>query len=456
MKLIQIENVSKALAPIYIFNAWFLTSGILGASSLIGDLVRGTFSVSSDTVLPILLFGPPCFLAWITDPIRAVLRREASIIYVYTIIWTFILFIIGIILGLYLIFSPLERSFTLIFPEITLLFMGIYLLITYRAAMCVRRLKKSIIAPLGITLTDLASRTGGQSPREGNKATQVNQRRGWLLLVTSAIVFLVRDESVTSYTDKISNAHFIKKKLDFAEVLIARNDLLVILLGFYLVLRARANFQPKAESLLTVDRRPAILYLRSFSDDEKLRATRMNLSTLFDFSLEGRLAGHFATSGPFIAIGSPSHEPIPAGAARAYFSDDEWQGRVGQWIRSARLIILVAGITKWVAWELAQIVERGYTDKLIVLFPEKGYLRSWKPPFLITVSTAAQRLEGVRAAFRGTRWERDLESLADAARIRSLIFTKDGNVTVISGTSASRNECHLAVLISEYLIGHAA
>ena len=151
-----------------------------------------------------------------------------------------------------------------------------------------------------------------------------------------------------------------------------------------------------------VDRRPATLLLRSFSDDEKLRALRTSQYALFDFSLEGRLAGHFAASGPFIAVGSPSHETPPAGAARAFLSDDEWQGRVGQWMQSARLIIVVAGLTKWVEWELDQVVKRGYVDKLIVLFPEKAHVAkttlTWRPPFYVRSSNAVARLEGVRTA----------------------------------------------------------
>jgi len=251
--------------------------------------------------------------------------------------------------------------------------------------------------------------------------------------------------------------------------------------GCYLLLKARANFQPKAESLLSVDPRPAILFLRSFSDDEKIRLSASR-SSLFDFSLEGRLTGHFAASGPFIAIGSPDHETPPAGAARAYFSDEEWQGRVGQWMQSARLIILVAGITKWVGWELEQALRRGDAGKLIVLFPEKVRINmfelSWGPPFLVIpeqvrmnktqwelsagpwwnrgwtsiATSAAARFDKVKAAFRGTPWERDLQRLDDPTRIRSLTFAPNGEVTAVCGKTASRNEGHLAVLISEQLL----
>jgi hypothetical protein len=125
-------------------------------------------------------------------------------------------------------------------------------------------------------------------------------------------------------------------------------------------------------------------------------------------------------------------------------------------MQSARLIIVVAGLTKWVEWELDQVVKRGYVDKLIVLFPEKAHVAkttlTWRPPFYVRSSNAVARLEGVRTAFRNTPWANDLCSLDAPNRIRSLTFGPGGDVTLVAGASGSRNECHLAVLISEQVL----
>src|SRR5262249_41107579 len=131
------------------------------------------------------------------------------------------------------------------------------------------------------------------------------------------------------------------------------------LLGCFLLITARRYFQVSADSLLAVDKRKPILFLRSFADDEQVKFGDSDTSssyglpdrlpdvnstqdsnldrpedplavaarssrpigwkaskTLLDFSLETRLSNHFTYFGPFIAVGSPK-EPVPQiGAAR--------------------------------------------------------------------------------------------------------------------------------------------
>ena len=81
--------------------------------------------------------------------------------------------------------------------------------------------------------------------------------------------------------------------------------------------------------------------------------------------------------GPFVAIGKPG-EPLPAalGRPRAYLPDDGWQEVVLRWMNESRAILMVAGLTKWVDWELQQVVLHGYTSKLIVLFPPDSVEKS--------------------------------------------------------------------------------
>src|SRR5207248_32138 len=61
--------------------------------------------------------------------------------------------------------------------------------------------------------------------------------------------------------------------------------------GVFLLLRARGYFQVRADSLLSVDRREPILFLRSFDDDAKGNTDKPT-KALFDFSLETRLTNH--------------------------------------------------------------------------------------------------------------------------------------------------------------------
>jgi hypothetical protein len=50
--------------------------------------------------------------------------------------------------------------------------------------------------------------------------------------------------------------------------------------------------------------------------------------------------------GPFVAIGKPGEALPPAGAARTYKSDNPWQVRVLELIRSSKLVLMLAGSTE--------------------------------------------------------------------------------------------------------------
>jgi len=216
----------------------------------------------------------------------------------------------------------------------------------------------------------------------------------------------------------------------------------------YFALKARAKLQPTAESVLSMDRRTPVLFLRSFVDDERVRFLYAQ-KTLFDFSLEARLASHFFKTGPFIAVDSPNHTPA-IGAARASLSDNEWQGKVMDWMGAARLIVPLAGLTQWVRWEMRQVMERGYTQKLILLMPE---LSGWKHrKRRLRSDIARKRFEVIRETFSSSPWEAAINEPCVPENIRSLIFGPGGQVTAVCAKSRSRDSYQLAALISEYLI----
>ena len=479
MRTVEIGDIAKSLDPIASFNKASVLIGVFVIGGAAENLVTREFFRA---LVMFALLAPTAWLFWRTaDPIKAVFSRLALSSYIFVAV----IAAVGSLLGVFSLFAGRMTLSALI-----LMSCAIYVPVAIRAAIGLRRLRKFDIAPFGVSLRELMRSAGESLPGKATpKCARVNPTRGWLFLAAAALPFIFvfvnimyspESESI-SWPGTLFNVALFVNSWKLVSYFMALNAWTIA--GCYLLLKSRANFQPKAESLLSVDRRPAILFLRSFSDDEKLRLSASR-SSLFDFSLEGRLTGHFAASGPFIAIGSTDHETPPAGAARAYFSDDQWQGEVGQWMQTARLIILVAGMTKWVGWELEQALRRGDAGKLIVLFPEKVRINmfevSWRPPFLVIpeqvrmnntqwelsagpwwnrgwtgiASNAAARFDKVTAAFRGTPWERDLLRLDDPTRIRSLTFGPNGEVTAVCGKTASRNECHLAVLISEQLLKH--
>lgn len=302
MRTIEIGSAARALTPISAFNNLFLITAIYSIAGAAEDLIRGRLGFGM--LVGYALLAPPLWLAWRTmDPIRAVFSNLAFSIYVYT----GALASAAVLIGLSILTQQEDINAFLA------LSCAIYIPFAFAAALGVRRLKKSMIAPFGLSLAALMDRAGENSPRQKTaRCPRLNPMRGWTLLAIGALVFLSRAILVDFAVDMAGDNH--GKGLGALQNI----DQILTLLGCYVLMRARANFQPKAEGLLSVDRRPATLLLRSFSDDEKLRALRTSQYALFDFSLEGRLAGHFAASGPFIAVGSPSHETPPAGAARAF------------------------------------------------------------------------------------------------------------------------------------------
>jgi hypothetical protein len=212
---------------------------------------------------------------------------------------------------------------------------------------------------------------------------------------------------------------------------------------FLMLFYARSCFQPSAEALLKADPRPPVLFLRSFIDDERMKYIRAERSFM-DASLESRIAKHFSEVGPFIAIGSPSDRLPTIGAARASLSDAEWQGKVLEWMDACSLLVVMAGATHWIAWELRKIVERGHVGKLILLFPQ---VRFW-----YRKRSSAARLAAIKEAFVGSPWESALHDIGQPWRIRSLVFEKNGHVSLVVAKSRNRNAYHLAALIAHFLV----
>jgi hypothetical protein len=129
-----------------------------------------------------------------------------------------------------------------------------------------------------------------------------------------------------------------------------------------------------ANELLSRDPRPPVIYLRSFQDDpvaaQGIALPHQSLGFLqFTNSEEQQLASVASEIGPFIAVGKPG-EPLPQiGAARMYLKNAEWQPRVLQLMQSARLVLLRAGRTEGLWWEVATAVKTVKPERLVFLLP---------------------------------------------------------------------------------------
>jgi hypothetical protein len=279
-------------------------------------------------------------------------------------------------------------------------------------------------------LTAFLCNLSGDYSRSSVKLKRISPLRGTMYAASAGIIILG-----TFLLIIVSNSHVNPLGLWFP-----------LSIGYFLALRARLYFQVSADSLLSVDKRSPILFLRSFDDDE-LQTSRSPSKALLDFSLETRLANHFMRYGPFIAVGDPRERIPNLGATRVLLPDEQWQRTVLNWINEAALIVMYAGKTRWVRWELERIIQTDHVSRLILLIPE---IKAW--------STAkrdqelAQRAAQLRVVFRHTQWAEQLNSWWDYFNLRAVVFRPDGSLVAIKSGSRSRDSYHLAALVAHYVL----
>ncbi|HJP95745.1 MAG TPA: hypothetical protein VJ843_00040 [Candidatus Saccharimonadales bacterium] len=278
---------------------------------------------------------------------------------------------------------------------------------------------------LGINLVRLLSNLKSQSGPQAKKVKRVNLNAGiWNSLLGGGLV--------------LGGILLPLKSIE---------DLSLSILGYFVLIKARRYLQADIQSLLTLDKRRVILLLRAFDDDIPLPLSSFFLFPIkwvIDFSLEARLLNHFSYFGPFITVGSPK-DPLPLpGAARAFLSDSDWPSQVIRWISEAALIIMYAGKTPWVSWELAKVIEAERVRNLIMIFPEIRHGSLYQDIY--------PRIECVRHVFQNTKWSEALASFQDYVYPRAILFRDDGSIIVIKSRYLNRDSYHLAAIIAHYLM----
>src|SRR5262249_34948000 len=104
--------------------------------------------------------------------------------------------------------------------------------------------------------------------------------------------------------------------------------------------------------------------------------------------------------------------------------DAEWQEKALAMMAASRLIAVIVGETSGLGWEIGQIVERGWTDKLLLLFP------------LLSASERSSRIAVLANLLVGTKWGASLEG-ADGAGVVAARLAGDGRITLIAATGDS-------------------
>jgi hypothetical protein len=132
----------------------------------------------------------------------------------------------------------------------------------------------------------------------------------------------------------------------------------------------------RAEQALRHDGRPEIILLRSFGDDTlTIRSRLAGRSIVERLALRRRdtfeqlIAWTAWRYGPVVAIGEPGTHLPPLGATRAYYPHNQWQEEVARRIQDGSGVVLIAGRTPSLAWELGRMATLGVLSKLLIVFP---------------------------------------------------------------------------------------
>ena len=142
-----------------------------------------------------------------------------------------------------------------------------------------------------------------------------------------------------------------------------------------LVVRGRRIRVRGGEAALAEDERAPIVYLRPFEADGAEIATRWSSrQRISPFAgvrktYEQRLARTLREIGPFVAIGDPTERLPQLGAARLYAADEEWQREIDELTGRASVILLHAGESRGLAWEVRHVLALEVPERLILSLP---------------------------------------------------------------------------------------
>jgi TM2 domain-containing membrane protein YozV len=146
----------------------------------------------------------------------------------------------------------------------------------------------------------------------------------------------------------------------------------LVVLAWRLWRRSRQYGALGADEAMARDPRPPVLYLRSFADDGEALIgaqswwVRLGAIIVTPVTPEQEMADLLDAVGPVVAIGKPG-EPLPElGAARLYVSDDQWQAKVQELMKKARLVVVRLGSSPGLLWEIEQTLAHLPRQRLVL------------------------------------------------------------------------------------------
>jgi len=234
---------------------------------------------------------------------------------------------------------------------------------------------------------------------------------------------------------------------DFADIIpiAQRSGRLVIIAVVFIaartIWRLGTRFNLRRRDAIILKDKPPVLLLRSFADDVAGIPPSALIPRLLwrRKRLEETIGKELALAGPFVAIGKPGETLPQIGAQRLYVADTDWQEVVKSYIERAEPIILIAGKTTWVQWELANIVALGLMNRLLIVFPRSAD------------AERAARWENLKSALANTPWSAAADAIDIAGTLA--IFMRGGGFVVVKSRAAHESDYEAALRVATFLMG---
>ena len=168
--------------------------------------------------------------------------------------------------------------------------------------------------------------------------------------------------------------------------------LFLMFAGPLILWRGKKYTAKPGEDMMREDKRPPVLYLRSFGDETRDKRFLTFLRGAFGRRIAENISAWARTEqieiarllsniGPYITIGRPG-EPLPElGAGRIYLLDKNWKEELNTLLERSKLIVVRAGRTEGLKWEIGQLLIKVNPEKVLFILPlaRKDYIlfRKW-------------------------------------------------------------------------------
>lgn len=152
--------------------------------------------------------------------------------------------------------------------------------------------------------------------------------------------------------------------------------------GGVLGIKGKRHALKDADELLANNKRPPVLYLRSFGDEVRENRFINVFSALFSRAIAGtglgmrnqeqeKLSGIMNRVGPYITVARPGEYLPDVGAAWKRIPGNRWKSEVGKLIKLSRLIVVHAGYSDGLRWEFEQLAKHVDPKKILLIVPRK-------------------------------------------------------------------------------------